>query len=388
MDAEALRRDGLQPHLPPSVRFAVHRSRHNATFQMTPADLLRNNVPLIDLRSPGEFVRGAFPTACNLPLLSEAERSEIGTLYKQRGSEAAVRRGHELVSGVVRTTRMQAWTDFLRRHPDAWIYCWRGGMRSAIVQSWLREVGWAVPRVAGGYKRLRQTCLDLFADLETTVKRAEPAAAPEPVDGKRWLVLAGRTGVGKTEVIKTLPNAIDLEGLARHRGSAFGSQEHPQPPPIAFENAVAAEYLQHRTPTLILEDESRTIGRLALPKPWYARMQQAPIALLEASLAQRITQIRKEYVDAPLSQGTHGAALQARHQTALDRIAKRLGHQRHEEVSKALASGFQNGKHERWIGLLLTCYYDPMYDHQLSAKKHRVIFAGDRQTVTEYLNVQ
>lgn len=353
---------------------------------MTPADLLRNNVPLIDLRSPGEFARGAFPCARNLPLLSDAERSEIGVLYKKRGAEAAVRRGYVLVSGAVRSARLKSWTDFLQAHPDAWIYCWRGGLRSAIVQSWLRDAGWPAPRVAGGYKRLRQTCLDVLADSPGAANSGEACPAPAtPGDGKRWLVLAGRTGVGKTEVIKTLPNALDLEGLARHRGSAFGSLEQPQPPPIAFENALAAAYLRHRGASLILEDESRTIGRLALPKSWYGRMQQAPIVLLEASLAQRIRRIRKEYVDLPLSQGADCAALHKRHQTALQRITKRLGRQRHGQVSEALAQGFRQGDHEHWIGLLLTWYYDPMYDHQLTSKKHRVIFTGDRQAVCECL---
>ncbi len=350
---------------------------------MTPADLLRNNIPLIDLRSPGEFARGAFPCARNLPLLGDAERSEIGVLYKRCGAEAAVRRGYSLVSGAVRSARLKTWTDFLQTHPDSWIYCWRGGMRSAIVQTWLHEAGWPAPRVAGGYKRLRQTCLDVFADSPSA---AGACAAPaKPGDGKRWLVLAGRTGVGKTELIKTLPSAMDLEGLARHRGSAFGGLEQAQPPPIAFENALAAAYLQHRGATLILEDESRTIGRLALPKSWYGRMQQAPIVLLEASLAQRSRRIRKEYVDLPLSQGTDCAALHKRHQTALDRITKRLGRQRHQLVSEALAAGFQQSDHEHWIRLLLTWYYDPMYDHQLSSKKHRVIFTGSQQTVSEYL---
>lgn len=338
---------------------------------MTPSDLLANDVPLIDLRAPAEFARGAFPSAVNRPLLTDDERAEIGTLHKRRGRDAAIRRGHELVAGEVRDARIKSWTDFLDQHPEAWIYCWRGGLRSAIAQSWLLESGWNVPRVEGGYKRLRQACLDVFD--------------AERVRAMHWLVLAGRTGVGKTAVIETLSDAIDLEALARHRGSAFGGLGGAQPTPIAFENALAIDYLKHRGPRLIVEDESRTIGRLALPQSWHARMQQAPVVLLEAPVAERIAHIRAEYVDEPLANGISEAALLARHQAALDRIKKRLGHERHVEVGEALTAGFSNGNHEGWIERLLTWYYDPMYDYQLKTKQRRVEFRGKRSQVSAYL---
>ena len=338
---------------------------------MTPSDLLANDVPLIDLRAPAEFARGAFPSAVNRPLLTDDERAEIGTLHKRRGRDAAIRRGHELVAGEVRDARIKSWTDFLDQHPEAWIYCWRGGLRSAIAQSWLLETGWKVPRVEGGYKRLRQACLDVLDAL--------------PVQAKHWLVLAGRTGVGKTAVIETLPDAIDLEALARHRGSAFGGHDGGQPTPIAFENALAIDTLKHRGPRLIVEDESRTIGRLALPQSWHARMQQAPVVLLEAPMAERIAHIRAEYVDQPLANGASEAALLNRHQAALDRIQKRLGHERHVVVGDALKTGFSNGNHEGWIERLLTWYYDPMYDYQLKTKQRRVEFRGGRSQVTAYL---
>ena len=349
---------------------------------MTPSELLANDVPLIDLRAPAEFAKGAFPRAVNRLLLTDDERAEIGTLHKRRGREAAIRRGHELVSGEVREARIQGWTDVLAEHPEAWIYCWRGGLRSAIAQSWLREAGWEVPRVEGGYKRLRQACLEVF---EALTPAGSLAPGFEPVQTKHWLVLAGRTGVGKTAVIETLPEAIDLEALAHHRGSAFGGQGGRQPTPIAFENALAIACLKHRGLRLIVEDESRTIGRLALPQAWHARMQQAPIVLIEAPMAERVAHIRAEYVDEPLAQGISEAALLNRHQAALDRIEKRLSRQRHAEVSAALRAGFSNGHHQGWIERLLTWYYDPMYDHQLRTKQRRVQFRGERAAVTAYL---
>ena len=344
-----------------------------------PADLLKGNVPLIDLRSPAEFAKGAFPAAVNLPLLTDGERHEVGTLYKRHGRDAAIGRGHELVSGEVRSSRMRAWTDFLHAHPNAWLYCWRGGLRSQVVQAWLREAGWDPPRVEGGYKQLRQACIETFAAL---ADQTQAGAA------KRWLMLSGRTGVGKTEIVKTLPHAVDLEALANHRGSAFGGRGQGQPPPIAFENALAVKYLQHQGRTLIVEDESRNIGRLSLPEGWFAQMRQAAIVLLEAPLPARIDLIRKEYVEAALAAGVNATALQERLQAALDRIRKRLGGARHQQVGTALAAAFRNGEHERWIEMLLTWYYDPMYDYQLKAKRKRIIFIGERSAVTEFLQAQ
>ena len=344
---------------------------------MTPEHLLREDVPLIDLRSPGEFAKGAFPAAVNLPLLNDAERQEVGTLYKRRGREAAIRRGHELVSGELRNARIGAWTVFLSSHPNAWLYCWRGGLRSEVAQSWLADAGWRTPRVTGGYKQLRSTCIETFTAL---ADQAKPGAA------KRWLMLSGRTGVGKTAVIKELPEAVNLEALANHRGSAFGGREHGQPTPIAFENALAVKYLQHAGRTLIVEDESRNIGRLSLPESWFAQMRQAAVVLLEAPRPARIDHIRKEYVEAPLAAADANAeALRERLQGALDRIRKRLGGARHQQVSAALAAAFRSGEHERWIEMLLAWYYDPMYDYQLKAKEERIIFTGGRSAVTEFL---
>ena len=340
---------------------------------MTPEILLERGVPLIDLRAPEEFAKGAFPAAVNLPLLTDAERHEVGIIHKYQGREAAIDRGHALVSGRTRAARIAAWAHFLREHQDAWLYCWRGGMRSRIAQDWLRRTGITAPRVEGGFKRLRQACLATLEEART--------------EAKQWLILGGRTGTGKTVLIEQLAHAIDLEGLARHRGSAFGARPGGQPTPIAFENALATAYLQHQGPTLVVEDEARTIGRLALPGPWFKRMRQAPLVLLEAPLEARIRHIRQEYVDQPLAEGTSPDALRQRLADALERICKRLGGDRHQQVGDALEAAFRTGDHERWIELLLAWYYDPMYDYQLQAKRERIVFRGDKAAVADFLAV-
>lgn len=333
--------------------------------------LLASHGPFIDLRAPGEFLTGAVPGAVNLPLLSDSERHQIGLTYKDKGQAAAIALGESVVSGPVRDERMAAWLAFVESHPQAWLYCWRGGLRSETVQEWLRQAGAAVERVPGGFKALRQRCL--------AVLDSAPDTSP-------WLVLGGRTGTGKTVVLNEVPGSIDLEGLANHRGSAFGAALSAQPTPVDFENALAVAWLNHDHPYLLLEDESRTIGRLALPPAWHAHMQTAPLVILEADLESRAAHIAAEYVDEPLTLGMQEAELIERLQGALDRIQRRLGGLRHRQVSERLAEGFRSGDHGAWIQSLLRWYYDPMYDYQLEKKASRIIFRGDRQAVSEFLN--
>ncbi|MGE0622309.1 MAG: tRNA 2-selenouridine(34) synthase MnmH [Pseudomonadales bacterium] len=333
-------------------------------------ELLTRRGPFIDLRAPSEFAAGAVPGAVNLPLLTDEERHRIGLTYKTDGQAAAVALGEALVAGPVREARIDGWADFVRQHPDTWLYCWRGGLRSGIVQGWLAERGLTVPRVPGGFKALRHRCLEAL--------EAAPGQVP-------WLVLGGRTGTGKTVVLNAVPGHIDLEGLANHRGSAFGGRPEGQPPPVAFENALAVAWLNHDAPTLILEDESRTIGRLAIPPTWHAAMQQAPLVILEADVDARVRHIAREYVWEPLAGGMAAVTLEHRLADALDRIRRRLGGLRHAEISGLLHRGFENGEHGPWIERLLGWYYDPMYDYQLEAKLERVVFRGTGEAVSRFL---
>lgn len=332
--------------------------------------LLAAATPFLDVRAPLEFHRGTLPGAVNLPLLDDDERHQVGTTYKSQGHDSAVALGHRLVSGARRQAREDAWCAFADAHPGAWLYCWRGGERSAICQRWLRARGVDLPRVPGGFKALRQTCLKVLAEAPTR---------------KGWWVLGGRTGSGKTALLHTLDNALDLEGLARHRGSAFGAWEEPQPTPISFENALAAALLQHRGAALVVEDESQTIGRLALPPGWHAHMAEAPLALLEIPLDQRVANIAREYVAEPLSRGLPAGTLHGRLSGALGRIERRLGGARRRAVQTALDAGFESGDHDTWIAQLLQHYYDPMYDHQLARKRRRVVVEGGPEEVGRFL---
>jgi len=331
---------------------------------------LAHKVPCIDLRAPGEFAQGAFPGAVNLPLLTDNERAQVGIAYKNRGRQAALEVGQRLVGDSQREQRTALWLEHANAHPGCSLYCWRGGMRSEIAQTWLAESGLDLPRVAGGFKALRKACLAVLANAPKT---------------KRWLVLAGRTGSGKTKLLREFDTGIDLEGLAHHRGSAFGARSEPQPMPVDFENRLAVAFVQHPHDVLLLEDESRNIGRLALPEPWHEKMQQAPLVVVDATMEERVENIRREYVHEPLGDGVSGEELETRYRDALNRIERRLGGLRHREVQEKLAYGFANGKHEGWIERLLSWYYDPMYDYQLEKKLTRVVARGDTRAMRKFI---
>ena len=184
---------------------------------------------------------------------------------------------------------------------------------------------------------------------------------------------------------------IDLERLVNHRGSAFGSTFTPQPTPIGFENRLAIEMLlKSSAPRLLIEDESRTIGRLALPDALHAAMQAAPLVVIDVSRNERVERIYREYLEEPLQIGVAPPELHRRFVDAVDRIRRRLGGLRHAEVRGAIDTAFATAEtqphlHLQWIRLLLDWYYDPMYDHQLTTKRARIIATGDPEAIRAFI---
>ncbi|MFT6896933.1 MAG: tRNA 2-selenouridine synthase [Paraglaciecola sp.] len=346
-----------------------------------------NDTPMMDVRAPVEFNKGAFPHSVNHPLMNDPEREAVGTCYKKEGQKAAIALGHSLVKGDVKKQRIEAWQAFHQQNPDGLLYCFRGGLRSSMTQQWLAEAGIDMPFIEGGYKAMRQF---LLAQLHERITQGNT------------LVLSGPTGTGKTEVINDWPQSVDLEGLANHRGSAFGSTGSEQPSQIDFENAWSVNWLklvsQSQEPVLF-EDESRLIGRISLLPEYLALSKQAQIVLLNAPLQERIERIRKDYfVDAYQSQLNKGeeaaiAYLDDFIRGALTRIKNRLGGERYKNLLALLDSGLiQLVNHGSWgnfddiIEVLLSDYYDPMYAYQLKAKAHLKIFEGNHQEVIQWLS--
>ncbi|NDL68033.1 tRNA 2-selenouridine(34) synthase MnmH [Anaerotalea alkaliphila] len=348
-----------------------------------------HNTPLMDVRAPVEFEKGAFPGAVNLPLMTDEERHLVGICYKEKGSEEAVKLGHQLVQGEVRESRVRAWTKQLELHPDSLLYCFRGGLRSQISQGWIKEAtGREIPRLEGGYKAFRNYLMEELAPERQT-------AVP--------VILGGCTGSGKTVLLNRYAWSVDLEGLARHRGSAFGKRIQPQPSTIDFENALAYALIRHRHQGhahLLLEDEGQHIGRCYLPKPLYEHFLTGNLVVLDVPLEKRVENILGEYV--VLSQEEHilqqgqesGMALWRGYiESSIDRARKRLGGDRHKRIKEAFLSACalqdttgSSAGHSRWIRILLEEYYDPMYNYQLENTRRKVVFRGGWGEVQAYLD--
>ncbi len=349
--------------------------------------LFLQDIPLLDVRAPVEFARGAFPNATNMPLLDDRQREQIGIRYKNAGQEEAIRLGLELATPEIRAQRLRDWRGFSNAHPDGFIYCFRGGLRSRTTQQWLQQQGVEYPLVRGGYKAMRRFLLD----------ELEAAAAESPL-----ICLGGLTGVGKTRVLRRIRRHVDLEGIANHRGSAFGRDPlDSQPSSIDWENRVAVEFLklrqQNRDLPVFVEDEGRRIGRITIPDVLYDAMLRAPRAILQLDTERRIELIADDYVKRawPGYRATYGDAAEQEFSRFvlenLARIQKRLGGERYRRVrgcfEQALGIFFRDGEASPFydgIRILLEQYYDPMYRYQIESKGIEIIFEGPEAELLEW----
>lgn len=350
--------------------------------------LVIKDIPLIDVRAPVEYIAGSFPNSVNLPILDDEDRHLVGICYKQYGREAAFSLAYKRVSGKVKEGRVASWADYHRSNPTAKIFCFRGGMRSKTSQQWLlEEAGIEVERLKGGYKAYRRFLIE--------------ALQPENIPGKP-VILGGRTGSGKTPLLKKLANSIDLEGAANHRGSAFGSRLTPQPSQIDFENRLAYQLIKHQSQGfsyIVLEDEGSYIGARYIPHELAAYFKQDHMVLLVRELDQRIEAIHQEYVIDAQNEYSRlfdsADALDLWHDdimAKLQRIRKRLGGLRLKRVTELLNKGLreQQGQgatncHRQWLELLICEYYDPMYDYQIEKSGRKVVYQGDFHEVLQYL---
>ncbi|MBT4521415.1 MAG: tRNA 2-selenouridine(34) synthase MnmH [Halieaceae bacterium] len=348
-------------------------------------ELFVSDTPMMDMRAPVEFEQGAFPFARSLPLLSDEERAQVGVEYKERGQDAAIRLGNQLVSGPLREERLAQWCQFAKENSNGYLYCFRGGLRSSTVRQWLHEAGIDYPLVIGGYKAMRQFLLE---ELERSVERID------------LVLIAGKTGTGKTRVIEQLPRSVDLEGLAVHRGSSFGQLLEPQPRQIDFENSLSIALMKLLTggkQRVYLEDESRLIGRLYLPESLQEKMKAAPMLVVEYGLADRVEVVLEDYIVdlGGRYAGRYGGEGHQLHKERLQqdlfRIRKRLGGERYQDVNTLMSAAFDQqacdgntSAHRKWIAILLGQYYDPMYEYQLSKRGGDVLYRGAREGIIEW----
>ncbi|MBW6496917.1 MAG: tRNA 2-selenouridine(34) synthase MnmH, partial [Bacteroidales bacterium] len=246
---------------------------------------LRENLPVIDVRSPSEYAQAHIPGAVNLPLFDDEERRVVGTLYKKSGREPAIMEGLDFAGKKLKQFVKQARKMAPGR--KVLLHCWRGGMRSESMAWLLNLAGFEVFLLKGGYKAYRRHVIDLWE---------KPASI---------MILSGKTGTGKTEILWEMQKGgqqiLDLEKIAHHKGSAFGAiGESPQPTNEQFENDLGDAWMKlDHTKPIWLEDESPSIGSVFVPQKLYQQMSLATVARLEMSKPLRVKRLIIDYASYP-----------------------------------------------------------------------------------------
>lgn len=308
-------------------------------MQIKPAAIWASDDQVImDVRTPAEFAKGHIPNAINFPLFSDAEHRVVGTIYKQRGGAEALVKGLEFVgpkmSGFVTSAEQLA----LGR--KILIHCWRGGKRSESMSWLLKFADQKVATLSGGYKAYRNFATESFLERSLKIR-----------------LLGGNTGCGKTEILQVLRSQgeqiIDLEGLANHKGSAFGALgEQTQPTTEQFENNLY-ETFRYIDPerSVWVENESRTIGSVSIPDGFWKQMKTAPLINLERPVSERVETIMRHYGN------FSGEELKE----AFSNIKKRLGGKNYQAAVLAL----DEKDLETAIEIALF-YYDKAYQYFLA----------------------
>ncbi len=299
--------------------------------------------PIIDVRTPAEFAAGNIPGAINMPLFTNDERAEVGTLYKQVSQRDALLRALDIVgpkmSELVKIASEIKYTDKLI------VQCWRGGMRSESVAWLLNTAGIPSVKVIGGYKGFRRYAASII--------------------NKDWKykVITACTGSGKTELLMKLKEmgeqVIDLEGLANHKGSVFGGMGHTaQPTNEQFENNLFFAIKNFDiNRTIWVEDESACIGHVFMPQEFYKKMHFSPLVKFDLAIDDRVERLVNEYAQFDKDELAH----------AISKITKRLGN---DNAKLAIEAIEKDDFHE--ASRLLLRYYDKAYNHSIEERRNRI----------------
>lgn len=330
------------------------------TVQFAP--ILLDTHLVVDVRTPLEYEDDHLPGAINVPLLTNEERVEIGTLYKQVGPREARVRGLELTAA--RFPRMVREIGEAAHGRPIIVYCWRGGLRSKTVASILDLTGFHARQLQGGYKTFRACVAACF----------EPFIPPAPI-----VVLHGMTGIGKTRLLLDMQQSgkvtvIDLEGLACHRGSAFGELGLRQELSQKRFETLLWDALRKAEPgrPIIVEGESRRIGRISLPGNMYEVMGESVKVWCEASLETRVRRLIEEYGRPEYREGM---------EIALSRIVKKLGGAMHDEILGHL----DRWEMEPFMEKLVVHYYDKLYYKHREWREELTLSLEDYRTAEQEL---
>ena len=340
----------------------------NAPLNIAEFIKLTGHFPVIDVRSPGEFLQGHIPGAYNIPLFDNEERAKVGTAYKQIGREKAIEIGYQVVNPKLKSfiDRVQA---ILSQKLEAsnvkpetvLIHCWRGGMRSAGFAGFLNEHGFKTHTLVRGYKAYRNHVLENFETIS------------------ELLIIGGETGSGKTEILRNIAQTgeqiVDLERLANHKGSAFGALgEKAQPTQEQFENELSSAFSAiDLTKRIWIEDESRSIGKCQLPAPLWEKMKQAPILRINFPKALRIERLMSDY----------GNFSKEELASCIQKISKRLGPNHTKHALEEL-----DGGNLREVADITLIYYDKAYNYNHEKRNMKDVFFIESETADPSLNAE
>jgi len=293
---------------------------------------LSGKYPILDVRSEDEFLSGHIPRAINIPILDNEQRKIVGTLYKQNGRESAIFKGLELTGPTI-SSRLKQGVKLIKNE-KVLVHCWRGGMRSEFFAFLLHFYGLKPVLLQGGYKSFRKLVLETFQKQLNVI------------------VLGGKTGTGKTILLEELKKAgqqvIDLEHLASHRGSSFGSLGmEPQPTQEQFENNLYTEISAlDSTKVVWIEDEGRTIGDKVIPEGLWTQMKKAKKVFLNRNFEERMDRLMLDYSSFKTKDLI----------SSMNRIGKRLGPQHVKKAIEFLEIGETRQAFE-----MALAYYDKAY---------------------------
>ena len=313
-------------------------------------------VPILDVRSPGEYQHGHIPDAINVPLFSDQQRAAVGITYKKSGRQPAVQKGLELVGPQLAGLVKKAIS--IARNGDVLVHCWRGGMRSQSFAAILELACLRTTVLNGGYKAYRAMSRCSF---ERPFK---------------FLVISGFTGAGKTDVLRLLDQAgeqvIDLEGFANHRGSAFGGVgQLQQPTTEQFENLLFEKIDRlDLTKTVWVEDEGNRIGGVVVPPAIYDRIRHSPAVSIDRTLERRVNNLLIDYGDLPGEQLI----------VSIEKIRKRLGGLATQQAVASVDSADVKSAIE-----IVLAYYDKTYQSAMNdmPRETTVPLAADNLTEAE-----
>ena len=320
---------------------------------------LRKQLPVVDVRSQGEFQEGHIRNAINIPLLNNEERVQVGTDYKQKGQKEAIKTGFRLVGPRLLDIVNEAGQ--VAQEKELLVHCWRGGMRSNNFSQFVGMAGIESHTLKGGYKEYRNLALKSFK---------------KPF---QIILLTGCTGSGKSEVLRALKEqgeqVLDLEDLANHKGSAFGGLLMPaQPTTEQFQNNLFEEILLLDPSRRVwVEDESIAIGKIFLPTDFWQTMHQSPMVQMEVPKKVRVQRLVNEY----------GPADREEFLAIMGKIVKRLGGKHYNEAKEKLLQGDIAST----IEILLT-YYDKAYLQSIDKRRDKVksVLPWNGENVMEYAN--